>query len=160
MTPSKIRGELQTTRRRFLANGGVAAGVALFAASGEAGMLASTIAPHPEGNSQAPSQYSEVVRVRFLAPDLDGSNWVKGVGEEIITEFHEYNAAAEVEGLPISSGDILKELLAAVAAGQPPDISTLTPTCLKNWGCLALEISALHQSHGIGSRGLLGRSYL
>ena len=106
-------------------------------------MLASTIAPHPEGNSQAPSQYSEVVRVRFLAPDLDGSNWVKGVGEEIITEFYEYNAATRVEVLPISSGDILNELLAAVAAGQPPDISYVGAHLPKELGLLgiALEIT-------------------
>ena len=123
MTSSKNRGELQTTRRRFLANGGVAAGVALFAASGETGTLAPTKAPESVGTNQARSQYSEVVRLRFFAPDLDGSNWVKGVGEEIITEFYEYNAATRVEVLPISSGDILKELLAAVAAGQPPDIA-------------------------------------
>ena len=119
----KSRKALQVTRRILLASGGVAAGVALFAASGETGMMASTKAPHPEGNSQAPSQYSEVVRLRFFAPDLDGSNWVKGVGEEIITEFYEYNDAAEVEVLPISSGDILNKLVAASAAGVPPDVS-------------------------------------
>ena len=117
--------------------------MALFAASGETGMLASTIAPHPKGNSQAPSQYSEVVRLRFLAPDLDGSNWVKGVGEEIITEFYEYNAAAEVEVLPISSGEILKELLAAVAAGQPPDIAYVDGHLPKELGLLGIAISVL-----------------
>ena len=106
-------------------------------------MLASTIAPHPKGNSQAPSHYSEVVRLRFFAPDLDGSNWVKGVGEEIITEFYEYHIAAEVEVLPISFGDILNELLAAVAAGQPPDIAYVDGHLPKELGLLGIAISVL-----------------
>ena len=135
--------------------------MALFAASGEAGMLASTIAPHPEGNSQAPSHYSEMVRIRFFAPDLDGSNWVKGVGEEIVSEFHENYVIPEVEVVPISSGDILKELLAAVAAGQPPDISDVDAHMPKELGLLgiAMKYGALLQEGGDGGRGLLGRSY-
>ena len=137
----KSRTALQLTRRSLLASAGAAAGVALFAASGETGMMASTKAPHPEGNSQAPSHYSEIVRIRFFAPDLDGSNWVKGVGEEIVSEFHENYVIPEVEVVPISSGDILKELLAAVAAGQPPDISDVDAHMPKELGLLGIAMN-------------------
>ena len=101
-------------------------------------------ARHAEGTSQASSQYSEVVRLRFFAPKLNGSNWENGIGEEIIREFGEYYVAATVEVRTISSGDILKELLAAVAAGQPPDIAYVDAHMPKELGLLGIAMNMEH----------------
>ena len=95
-------------------------------------------ARHAEGTSQASSQYSEVVRLRFFAPKLDGSNWEKGIGEEIINEFNEEYDSPNVHVLPMKSDDIPSKLIAAMAAGEPPDIAYVGAHLPKELGLLGI----------------------
>ena len=82
-----------------------------------------------------------MIHLQFFAPKVEGSNWVTGIGEQIINEYHDYNPAAEVAVRPIDLGDILDELLAAVAAGQPPDISYVDAHLPKELGLLGIALA-------------------
>ena len=134
----KSRTALQLTRRSLLASAGAAAGVALFAAAGQESTLAAMQARHAEGTSQASPQYSEVVRLRFFAPKLDGSNWEKGIGEEIINEFNEEYVSPNAHVLPMNSDDIPSKLIAAMAAGEPPDIAYISAHLPKELGLIGI----------------------
>lgn len=69
---------------------------------------------------------------------MEGSNWVKGIGEEIINEFSEVYVIPQVDVLPMSSDKIHSKLLAAVAAGEPPDIAYVAAHLPKELGLLGI----------------------
>lgn len=122
--PGKRHTARVVTRRGLLAGAGVAAGAALLTAAGGASAQAAMQAPASEETNLAPLPHSQPIRLRYLALDTNGSNWEKGIGEEIIGEFNdEYGPSLEVEVIPISEGNLLNVLLAAVATGQDPDIA-------------------------------------
>ena len=89
----KSRTALHMTRRRMLAGTGAAAGAVLFAACAEGGMAPATgEAPASEDMKKSEEMpMEEMLPVNFWAIDMGGSNWVQGIGEEIVAEFHEAN---------------------------------------------------------------------
>ena len=119
----KKRAAQKATRRSLLASAGVAAGAALFAAAGAVGTQAAMQETATGGTVESPSRHSYVINLRYFALAMEGSNWEKGIGEEIINEFNEVYVNIDVDVLPIESGDVIHKLLAAVAAGEPPDIA-------------------------------------
>lgn len=131
----KKRTAREVTRRSLLASAGFAAGAALFAAAGAVGTQAAMQETATGGTVESPSRHSYVINLRYFALAMEGSNWEKGIGEEIINEFNEENDFdSRVEVFPVSSDDILSKLLAAVAAGQPPDISYVGAHLVKELG--------------------------
>ena len=126
---------LQTTRRRMLAGSGAAVGATLlFAACGEAGMAAPADAPESDDMKAEEMPMEEMLPVNFWAIDMGGSNWVKGIGEEIVNEFHEANPNEKVNVIVTSYGDTINKLPTVVAGGIPPDISYIDAYLPKDFG--------------------------
>ncbi len=132
----KSRTANHMTRRRMLAGTGAAAGAVLFAACAEGGMAA-PMGDAPESDDMekaADMPMEEQLPVNFWAIDMGGSNWVQGIGEEIVAEFHEANPNEAVNVIVTTYGDTINKLPTVVAGGIPPDISYIDAYLPKDFG--------------------------
>lgn len=140
------------TRRGLLAGAGIAAGAALIAAAGGTVTQAAMPAPASAGTIESRPKHSYVINLRYFALDMEGSNWEKGIGEEIINEFNEeYDHSSRVEVFPASSDDIPSKLIAAMAAGEPPAIAYVDSHLPKELGLLgiAMDITPYLRREGL-----------
>ena len=129
----KRRTAREVTRRSLLASAGVAAGGALFAATGGASAQAAIQAPATGGSIESPGKYSypEIYIVQFSTLDMDGDNRILG---KIVREFQEANSNVEVEISLINNGDFLYKLVVEFAAGFSADITYLDANLPKQVG--------------------------
>lgn len=132
----KSRTDFHMTRRRMLAGTGAAAGAVLFAACAQGGMApAMGDAPASEEMEKAEEMpAAEMQPTNFWAIDMGGSNWVKGIGEEIVNEYHEANPDEQVNVIVTTYGDTINKLPTVVAGGIPPDISYIDAYLPKDFG--------------------------
>ena len=86
-------------------------------------MMAPADAPESDDMKAEEKPMEEMLPVNFWAIDMGGSNWVQGIGEEIVNEFHEANPGEKVNVIVTTYGDTINKLPTVVAGGIPPDIS-------------------------------------
>ena len=130
------RTAFHVTRRRMLAGSGAAAGAVLFAACAQGGM-APTMGDAPASDDMEKAEEmpaAEMQPTNFWAIDMGGSNWVQGIGEEIVAEYHEANPDEQVNVIVTTYGDTINKLPTVVAGGIPPDISYIDAYLPKDFG--------------------------
>ncbi|MCY4436885.1 MAG: extracellular solute-binding protein [Chloroflexi bacterium] len=130
------RTEFHMTRRRMLAGTGAAAGAVLFAACAQGGM-APTMGDAPASDEMEEAVEMPAIGMRptnFWAIDMGGSNWVQGIGEQIVAEYHEANPDEQVNVIVTTYGDTINKLPTVVAGGISPDISYIDAYLPKDFG--------------------------
>ena len=97
----------------------------------------------------------EQLPVNFWAIDMGGSNWVQGIGEEIVAEFHEANPNEAVNVIVTTYGDTINKLPTVVAGGIPPDISYIDAYLPKDFGVrgIAADITNYVKASTVIGRG-------
>ena len=132
----ETRTGFHTTRRRLLAGGGAAAGAVFLAACGQASMMAPAPADAPQAEEKEAEAMpaAETLPTNFWAIDMGGSNWVDGIGEQIVAEYHEANPNEQVNVIVTTYGDTINKLPTVVAGGIPPDISYIDAYLPKDFG--------------------------
>ena len=120
----------------MLAGTGAAAGAVLFAACAQGGMAPATgDAPASDDMEKAEEMpAAEMQPTNFWAIDMGGSNWVEGIGEQIVAEYHEANPDESVNVIVTTYGDTINKLPTVVAGGIPPDISYIDAYLPKDFG--------------------------